>query len=112
MERVSRSELNLDPTFAGLLPGDRQRRLSHVNAQNRQSHRSDKKSVLTRPAARIKDRSGETACGSQTHDCRLRLADIPRRTAVLIRRIPGQSSRPFVTSRVPPAERIVVSEAS
>jgi hypothetical protein len=32
LQRVSRSELNLDPTVVGLGSGDRQCRLSHVNA--------------------------------------------------------------------------------
>jgi hypothetical protein len=31
MEHVSRSELDLDPTVGGLLSGDCQRRLGHVN---------------------------------------------------------------------------------
>jgi len=35
LERVSRSELNLDPTVSGFLSGNRQCCLSHVNAQNR-----------------------------------------------------------------------------
>jgi len=34
LERVSRSELILDPTVVGLLSGDRQCRLSHVVARN------------------------------------------------------------------------------
>jgi len=109
--RVSRSELNLDPAVAGLRPGDRQCRLSHVNAQDRQSQRGDVKGVLAGPAARIEHRSGESASGCQTHYCRLRLADIPRRRAVAVRRIPGQSRQPFVTGRVPATERIV-SEGS
>ena len=53
MERVSLNKLNLDPTVGGLLSGDRQCRLSHVNAQNRQSQRGDVKGVLAGPAARI-----------------------------------------------------------
>src|SRR5258707_15269837 len=53
LERVSRSELDLDPTVVGLGSGDRECRLSHVNAQNRQSQRGDVKSVLAGPAARI-----------------------------------------------------------
>ena len=80
LERVSRSELNLDPTVGGGLPsGDRQCRLSHVNAQNRQSQRGDVKSVLAGPAARIEHRSSESAFGCQPHYCCLRLANIPRR---------------------------------
>jgi hypothetical protein len=110
-ERVSRSELNLDPTVVGLRPGDRQCRLSHVNAQNRQSQRGDVKSVLAGPAARIEHRPGESAFGCQTHDCWLRLAGIPRRRAVVVGRVPGQSRQPFVTGRVPTTERIV-SEGS
>ena len=107
VERVSRGELNLDPTVVGLLSGDRQCRLGHVNAQNRQSQRGDVKSVLPSPAARIEHRSGESAFGCQTHDCWLRLANIPRRRAVVVRRIPGQSRQPFVTGWVPTTERIV-----
>src|SRR3989441_4118864 len=61
LEHVGRSELNLDPTVVGLLSGDRQCRLRHVNAQNRQSQRGDVKSVLAGPAARIEHRSGESA---------------------------------------------------
>jgi hypothetical protein len=34
--------------------------------------------VLAGPAARIEHRSGESAFGCDTHDCWLRLADIPR----------------------------------
>jgi hypothetical protein len=106
-ERVSRSELNLDPTVVGLLSGDRQCRLSHVNAQHRQSQRGDVKSVLAGPAARIEHRSGESAFGCHTHYCWLRLANIPRRRPVVVRRIPGQSRQPFVTGWVPTTERIV-----
>ena len=43
LERVSRSKLNLDPTVVGLLSGDRQSCLRHVNAQNRQPQRGDVK---------------------------------------------------------------------
>src|SRR6266540_5238077 len=107
LERVSRSELNLDPTVVGLLSGDRQCRLSHVNAQNRQSQRGEVKSVLAGPAARIEHRSGESAFGCQTHYCWLRPANIPRRSAVAVRRIPGQSRQPFMTGWVPTTERIV-----
>jgi hypothetical protein len=65
------------------------------------------KSVLAGPAARIEHRSGESAHGCQTHDCRLRPTNIPRRRAVVVRRIPGQSCQTFVTSWVPTTERIV-----
>jgi len=115
LERVSRSELNLDPTGVGHRSGDRQCRLSHVNAQNRQSQRGDVrgdvKSVLAGPTARIEHRSGDSAFGSQTHYRWLRLAKIPRRRAVVVGRIPGQSRQPFVTGWVPTPERIV-SEGS
>src|SRR4029077_5671484 len=111
LERVSRSELNLDPTVVGLLSGDRQRRLPDINAQNRQSQRGDVKSVLAGPAARIEHRSDESACGCQTHNCWLRPAKIPRCRAVVVRRIPGQSRQAFVTGWVPTTERIV-SESS
>jgi hypothetical protein len=107
MERVSRGELNFDPTAVRLLSRDRQCRLSHVNTQNRQSQRGDEKSVLAGPAARIEHRSGESAFGCQTHDCWLRLANIPRRWSVVVGRIPGQSRHPFVTGWVPTTERIV-----
>src|SRR6266446_4529435 len=111
LERVSRNELNLDPTGFGPLSGDRQCRFSHLNAQDRQSERSDVKSVLAGPAARIEHRASESAFRCQTHYCWLRLANIPRRRAVVVRRIPRQSRLPFVTGRVPTTERIV-SEGS
>jgi hypothetical protein len=69
------------------------------------------KSILASPAARIEHRSGESAFGCQAHYCWLRLANIPRRRAVVVRCIPGQSCQPFVTGRVPTTERIV-SEGS
>src|SRR5208337_3867500 len=100
MERVSRSELNLDPTVVGLLSGDRQCRLSHVNAQNRQSQRGDVKSVLAGPAARIEHRSSESALGCQTHYCWLRLANIPRRRVVVVRQSTGIQYSSCVTSVV------------
>ena len=78
-ERVSDSELDLDPTVVGLCPGDRQCRGSHVNAQNRQSQRGDVKSVLAGPAARVEHRSADAACGCQPHYRWLRPADIPGR---------------------------------
>src|SRR5215469_9935351 len=53
LERVSRSEINLNPTLGGLRPGDRQGRLSHVDAQDRQSQRGNVQRVLAGPAARI-----------------------------------------------------------
>jgi len=40
-------------------------------------------------------------------DCGLRLASVPGRRAVEVRRIPGQSRHPFVTGGWPAAERIV-----
>jgi hypothetical protein len=111
LEHVSRSELNLDPTVVGLLSGDRHCGLRHVNAQNRQSQRGDVKSVLAGSAARIEHRSGESTLGCQTRYCWLRLANIPRRRAVAVRRVPGQSRAPFVTGWVPTSQRIV-SEGS
>jgi hypothetical protein len=111
MERINRGKLNLDPAVPGLLSGHCQCRLRHVNAQNLQSQRGDVKSVLAGPAARIEHRSGESAFGCQTHDCRLRPANIPGRRAVVVRRIPRQSRHPFVTGWVPATERIV-SEGS
>jgi hypothetical protein len=65
------------------------------------------KSVLAGSAARIEHRSGESTLGCQTHDRRLRPADIPRRGAVVVRRIPRQSRHPFVTGWTPTTERIV-----
>jgi len=47
------------------------------------------KSVLTGPAACIEHRSGESALGCQTHYCRLRPANIPWRSAAVVRRVPG-----------------------
>src|SRR6266481_6812329 len=107
LERVSRSELNLDPTVIGLLSGDRQCRFSHVNTQNRQSQRGDVKRVLAGPAPRIEHRSGESALGGQSHYCWLRLTNIPRGGAVVVRRIPGQSRQPFVTGGLSTTERFV-----
>src|SRR5207247_6435547 len=72
LERVSRSELNLDPTVVGLLSGNRQRSLRDVNTENRQSQRGDVKSVLAGSATRIKHRSGKCDFGYQTHYRRLR----------------------------------------
>jgi len=92
---------------AGLRAGDRQCRLSHVNAQHRPSQRGDVQGVLAGPAARIEHRSGESAGGCQPHYGWLRLANIPRRRAVVVRRIPGQSRQPFVTGWLPATERIV-----
>jgi hypothetical protein len=65
------------------------------------------KSVLAGPAARIEHRSGESAFGCHTHYRWLRHANIPRRRAVVVRRIPGQSRQPFVTGWAPTTERIV-----
>jgi hypothetical protein len=65
------------------------------------------KSVLAGPAARIEHRSGERALGGRTHYRWLRPASIPRRRAVIVRRIPGQSCHPFVAGWRPAAERIV-----
>ena len=107
LERVSRGERDLDPTVVGLGAGDRQCRLSHVNAQDRQSQRGEVERVLAGPAARIEHRSGEPAFGCQPHDRRLRPANVPGRRAVVVRRIPGQSGQPFVTGRVPTTERIL-----
>ncbi len=65
------------------------------------------KSVVAGPAARIEHRSGEAAFSGQAQHCWLRPAKIPRRRAVVVRRIPGQSRLPFVTGRVSSTERIV-----
>jgi hypothetical protein len=65
------------------------------------------KSVLAGPAARIEHRSGESAFGCQTQYSWLRPANIPRRRAVVVRRIPGQSRQPFLTGWLPITERIV-----
>src|SRR5205085_6837878 len=107
LERVSRGEADLDPTAFSLLSGDRQCRVSPVNAQNRQSQRGDVKSVLASPVAHVEHRSGESAFGCQTHYCWLWLANIPRRRPVLVRRIPGQPRQPFVSGWVATTERIV-----
>ncbi|HEY0806960.1 MAG TPA: hypothetical protein VGD84_17950, partial [Pseudonocardiaceae bacterium] len=58
------------------------------------------------PAAGIEHRPGESAFGCQPHYGRLRPAKIPRRGAVVVRRIPGQARQPFVTGWVPTTERI------
>ena len=81
------------------------------HAPYRQSQRGDEKSVLASPAASIEHRSGESAFGCQTHYCWLRLANIPRRRAVVVRRIPGQSRQPFVAGWVPTTERIVSEDS-
>jgi hypothetical protein len=65
------------------------------------------KSVLAGPATRIEHRSGESAFGCQTHYCWLRQANIPRRKAAVVRRIPGQSRQPFVTGWVPTTKWII-----
>ena len=59
LKRVSHREPSLDPTVLGLLPGDRQCGLSHVNDQDLQPQRGDMKSVLAGPAARIENRANE-----------------------------------------------------
>ena len=107
LERVGGRELDLDPAVVGLRSGYRQRRLSHVDAQDRQSQRGDVKSVLAGPAARIEDGSVDSAFGCQTRYCWLRLANIPRRRAVAVRRVPGQSRKPLMTGWLPTIERIV-----
>ena len=99
MERVSRGELDLDPTVAGLRPGDRQCRLSYVNAQDRQPQRCDVKRVLAGSAAPIEHRSGESAFGCQPHDGRLRPADIPRRRAVVVSDQPAAGQPPSLVVR-------------
>jgi hypothetical protein len=106
-ECIGGGEPNLDAAVIGLLSGDRQGRLSYVNAKNRQSQRGDVKSVLTRPAARVEHSSRESAIGGQPHYCRLRPTDVPGRRAVVIRRVPWQPGQPFVTGWAPTTERIV-----
>jgi len=69
------------------------------------------KSVLAGPATRIEHRPDESTFGCQTHYCRLRLVKIPRRRAVVVRRIPGQSRQPFVTGWPPTTERIVSEDS-
>ena len=106
-ERVSRDELSLDPAVARLRPRHRERRFSDVKTQDRQPQRGHEKAVLAGPAAGIEHRSGESAFGCQAHDRRLRLAGIPRCRAIEVRRLPGHSCHPFVTGRLPAAERIL-----
>jgi hypothetical protein len=86
MERVSYGELDVDHRSQSrrLLAGDRQCRLSHIDAQNRQSQPGYVKSVLAGPAARIQHRSGKSAFGCQTHYRWLRVANIPGRRAVVV----------------------------
>jgi hypothetical protein len=55
------------------------------------------KGVLAGPAARVEHRPGESAFACQTHYYWLRLANVPRRRAVVVGRIPGQSRQPLVT---------------
>ena len=101
---VGRSELNLDPTVVGLHRAIASAvSTSMPRTENPAKRRGD---VLARPAARIEHRSGN----------RLRLPNallpaaainVPRRRAVEVRSIPGQSRQPFVTRWVPTTERIV-----
>jgi hypothetical protein len=107
VERVSFSELNRDPTAVGLRSGDRNCRRRHVNAENGQSQRGDVKRVIAGPAAHIEHRSRESTFGCHTHYCWLRLANIPRGRAIVVRSVPGQSGQPFVTGWAPTTERIV-----
>jgi hypothetical protein len=107
MNRVSRNEINLDPTTVGFLSRDCQRRFGHVKTQNRQSERSEVQSVLAGPAAGIKHGSGKPALGCQTHYCWLRPAYIPGCRAVVVRGVPGQSRHPFMAGREPTTERII-----
>src|SRR5918993_1030396 len=78
-----------------------------ADPQTRQSPRPAVKGVLAAPTACIEYCSGESAFGCQTHYRWLRPANIPRRRAVVVRRIPRQSRQPFVTGWVPIAEWIV-----
>ena len=47
------------------------------------------------------------ALRNQTHDRRLRLADVPGCRTTFVRRIPRHSRHPFVTGRASPAKRII-----
>lgn len=101
MKCVSQSEFDLDPTISNVLSGQRQGRLSHVNSQNCQTERGKVKSNLAGPAACIGHRPGESALGGQTHDRRLRLANIPGSRTVLVGRTPGPARHPFVAGCLP-----------
>src|ERR1700722_18309110 len=107
-QRVGGCKFNLDPTVGGLLSSQRQCRLSHVKAENRQSQRGDEERVLAGPADRIEDCSTESALGCQTRYCWLRPVNVPRRRAVTIGRIPSLSIHPFVTGWAPAFQRIVI----
>jgi hypothetical protein len=89
LERVGHLESSFDATFGCLRPRHRDRRLSNVDAENRQSERGDEQSVFTASAACVEYVTGECAFGCKTYDRRLRLADIPRCRIVVVRRIPG-----------------------
>ena len=84
MERVSRSELNLEPLVASLLPGDCQYPLSPVPSQNRQSQRGDQKSVLAGATTQVEHGSRASAFRCQTHYGWLRTANIPRRGSIVL----------------------------
>jgi hypothetical protein len=84
LERVSHRELSLDAAVLGLLPGHRERGLSHVDAHHLQPQRGDVKSVLTGPAAHIENRANEPASGRQAHDRRLWPANVPGSGAVVV----------------------------
>ena len=106
-ERIARGELDVEPAVAGRFPGNRQRRLGHVDAHHRQSQRGEVKCVLAAPAPRIEYRTDESATGCHACDRWLRPADVPRRGAVAVRRVPWQSRHPLVTGGTAATERVV-----
>jgi len=65
------------------------------------------KSVLASSAAGIEHCPGKAAFGCHPHYRWLRLANIPGRRAVAVRRVPWQSRQPFVAGWAPTTERIV-----
>jgi hypothetical protein len=106
VERVGHIKSSVDATVGRLRPGHRDRRLGNVDTENRKAKRGDEQRILTAAASSIEHVARESAFGCQTHDRRLRLADIPRRGTIVIRRVPGQPRHPLVTGWNSTTERI------
>ena len=110
--RPNRSELQHAPPhgtrprspFVGLFGKDRPVPLPQP--RQRPEPRIRARAYVRGSPVRSPYRCRESAFGCHTHDRRLRLADVPRRGAVVYERIPG-SCHPFATGWVPTTERIV-----
>jgi hypothetical protein len=108
---IGNNEVSVYAATRGLLPRDRQYRLSHIDSQNVQPQRGDVKGVLARPASRIEDCSGEGAFARQTQYRWLWSSNTPGRRAIKARRIPRLTRPPLVTRGLPPAVRIVGTDS-